>query len=161
MEEVYVRQEPDLPAAVVRQAPGGGRVVHLPFDVGSVFWEALQADHGRLIANAVLWALGGEPEVNVHGPGLVDLAVRRDDDGIAVTLVNLSNPMTMRGAVRETIPLPAQTVAVRLPEGARDVSARLLVAGTEAKVTTREGRAEVQVPELGLVEVVHVTWGRP
>lgn len=161
MEEVYVRQAPDLPAVVARQEPGGGRVVHLPFDVGSVFWEALQADHGRLIGNAVLWALGGESEVSVDGPGLVDLAVRRDDDGFAVTLVNLSNPMTMRGAVRETIPLPAQTVTVRLPEGASDVSARLLVAGTEAKVTTREGRAEVQVPELGLVEVVHVTWGRP
>ncbi|MFI7612672.1 alpha-amylase family protein [Nonomuraea terrae] len=159
MEEVYVRQAPDLPAVVVRQAPGGGRVVHLPFDIGSIFWEALQADHGRLIGNAVLWALGDEPEVTVRGPGLVDVAVRRDDGGIAVTLVNLSNPMTMRGAIRETLPLPAQTVTVRLPEGGRDVAARLLVAGTEVKVTADAGQAEVSVPDLGLVEVVHVSWG--
>jgi hypothetical protein len=160
MEELYPRAEPDAPAVVTRQVPGGGRTVYLAFDIGGVFWEALQADHGRLIADAVRWALGGEPEATVHGPGLADVAVRRDAGGVAVALVNLTNPMAMRGAIRETLPLPPQTVTVALPEGVSGASARLLVAGTGAGVTVRDGRAEVEVTGAGLLEVVHLTWDR-
>ncbi|MEV0621303.1 family 10 glycosylhydrolase [Nonomuraea sp. NPDC050404] len=156
MEELYARRAPDAPAVVVRQGPG--RVVYIPFDIGAIFWEALQADHGRLIANAVRWALGGEPEATVTGPGLADLAVRRDADGVAVTVVNLTNPMAMRGAIRQTLPLPPQTVTVALPPGARGATARLLVADAEAPVTIRDGRAEVALTDVDLIEVVHLTW---
>ncbi|SDL50111.1 alpha-amylase family protein [Nonomuraea jiangxiensis] len=161
MEELYARERPDAPAAVIRQAAdGGGRVVYFPFDLGAVYWEALQADHGRLIANAVRWALGGEPEVTVRGPGLADLAVRRDADAVAVALVNLTNPMAMRGAIRETIPLPAQTVTVALPPGVRGAKARLLVAEADAATEVRDGRVEVELTGVGLIEVVHLTWDR-
>jgi hypothetical protein len=133
-------------------------VVYIPFDLGAIFWETLQADHGLLIANAVRWALGGEPEATVRGPGLVDLAVRRDEHGLAVTVVNLTNPMAMRGAIRETIPLPPQTVSVALPREAAGATARLLVDGSEVPVAVREGRAEVELTGVGLIEVVHLTW---
>ncbi|MEO3870436.1 family 10 glycosylhydrolase [Nonomuraea sp. B12E4] len=161
MEELYAREQPDAPAAVTRAAEAGrGRVVYFPFDLGAVYWEALQADHGRLIANAVRWALGGEPEATVRGPGLADLAVRRDAGGVAVAVVNLTNPMAMRGAIRETIPLPAQTVTVALPPGVRGATARLLVAGTDATTEIRDGRAEVELTGVDLIEVVHLTWDR-
>ncbi|MGW6503274.1 family 10 glycosylhydrolase [Nonomuraea angiospora] len=156
MEELYARQAPDAPAVITREGPG--RVVYFPFDLGAVFWEALQADHGRLIANAVRWALGAEPAATVRGPGLADLAVRRDERGVAVTVVNLTNPMTMRGAIRETIPLPPQTVTVALPPGVEGAAARLLVADADAPVVVRDGRAEVELAGMGLVEVVHLIW---
>ncbi|MCF6469211.1 hypothetical protein FAF44_12520 [Nonomuraea sp. MG754425] len=158
MEELYAREAPDAPAVVTRESPG--RVVYFPFDIGAIFWEALQADHGRLIANAVRWALGGEPEATVRGPGLADLAVRRDDDGVAVTVVNLTNPMAMRGAIRETLPLPPQTVSVALPPHARGATARLLVADAEAATTVRDGRVEVELSGVGLIEVVRLLWER-
>ncbi|MFC4007003.1 family 10 glycosylhydrolase [Nonomuraea purpurea] len=158
MEELYARQAPDAPAVITRQ--GQGRVVYFPFDLGAVFWEALQADHGRLIANAVRWALGAEPEATVRGPGLADLAVRKDERGLAVTVVNLTNPMAMRGAIRETIPLPPQTVTVALPPGVEEATARLLVADADVPVVVRDGRAEVELTGMGLIEVVHLIWGR-
>ncbi|GGP13128.1 family 10 glycosylhydrolase [Nonomuraea glycinis] len=158
MEELYPRQAPDAPAVITREGPG--RVVYIPFDIGAIFWEALQADHGLLIANSVRWALGGEPEATVRGPGLADLAVRRDEHGVAVTVVNLTNPMAMRGAIRETIPLPPQTVSVALPPGARGATARLLVADAEAATVVRDGRVEVELANVGLIEVVHLTWER-
>ncbi|TDC02098.1 hypothetical protein E1267_30220 [Nonomuraea longispora] len=158
MEELYAREEPDAPAVVVGE--GQGRVVYFAFDLGAVFWEALQADHGRLIANAVRWTLGGEPAATVRGPGLADLAVRRDEDGVAVAVVNLNNPMAMRGAIRETIPLPPQTVSVALPPGVQGATARLLVADTETAAEVRDGRAEVPLTGVELIEVVHLTWTR-
>ncbi|MEV0378452.1 family 10 glycosylhydrolase [Nonomuraea sp. NPDC050643] len=158
MEELYARQAPDAPAVITREGPG--RVVYIPFDLGAVFWEALQADHGLLIANAVRWALGGEPEATVRGPGLADLAVRKDEHGVTVTVVNLTNPMAMRGAIRETLPLPPQTVSVALPPGVRGATARLLVADAEAATAVRDGRAEVELTGAGLIEVVHLTWAR-
>ncbi|CAA9573454.1 MAG: beta-galactosidase [uncultured Thermomicrobiales bacterium] len=160
MEEVYPRAGPDAPAVVARELPSGGRVVYIGFDIGSLFWEALQDDHGRLIANAVNWALRDDPRVRVEGPGLVDIAVREGEREVAVTLVNLTNPMAMRGAIRETIPLTGQRVTVRLPEGTGTVGARLLVADRAVDVTVQDGHAVVDIPSLDLLEVVHLTWGQ-
>lgn len=158
MEEVYARAEPDLPAVVCRQVPGGGRIVYCAFDLGAVFWEAMQSDHGRLVANAVRWAHGRQAAVTVDGAGLVDVAVRRAARSVAVTLVNLTNPMAMRGAIRETIPLPPQTVSVALPSDVDDLRARLLVGEVDAPVRIADGRAVVDVPTAGILEVVHVSW---
>ncbi|MEV5963744.1 family 10 glycosylhydrolase [Kribbella sp. NPDC051952] len=156
MEEVYPREAPDRPAVVCTENANGGRTVYFPFNLGAIFWEALQSDHGRLIANAVGWALGKAPEVTVEGAGLVDVAVHRGDSGVAVALVNLTNPMAMRGPIRETLPLPPQRVSVAVPDKA--VKVRLLVAGVDVEPVIADGRAEVVIPTAGLLEVVHVDW---
>lgn len=158
MEEVYQREGPDAPAVVARELPGGGRSVYFAFDIGSLFWETLQADHGRVIANAVEWTLRDQPQVRIEGQGLVDLAVRQNDTGIAIALVNLNNPMAMRGAIRETIPLPPQRVEVRLPAGAAGASGRLLVTERDIDVAVHDNIATIEVPEIGLLEVVRLTW---
>ncbi|WP_212909371.1 alpha-amylase family protein [Streptomyces sp. TS71-3] len=158
MEEVYARAEPDAPAVVCRQAEGGGRTVYAAFDLGAVYWEALQLDHGRLIADAVRWALGPQPAVRVDGSGLVDVAVRRGPRALSVALVNLDDPSALRGTRHEVRPLPPQTVSAALPPGARDVTARLLVAGTDVPVRVADGRAEVTVAEAELLEVALLTW---
>lgn len=156
MEEVYQRAAPDRPAVICTENANGGRTVYFPFNLGAIFWEALQADHGRLIANAVGWALGTTPEVTVDGAGLVDVAVHRGESGVAVALVNLTNPMAMRGPIRETLPLPPQTVSIAVPTDR--VKARLLVAGVDVEPTVVDGRAEVVIPTAGLLEIVHVDW---
>jgi hypothetical protein len=156
MEEVYPREAPDRPAVVCREHAGGGRTVYFPFNLGAIFWEALQTDHGQLVANAVSWALGKDPEVTVEGAGFVDLAVHRGADEVAVALVNLTNPMAMRGPIRETLPLPPQTVSVAIPAG--QVRARLLVAEVDVEATIENGRAVVTIPTAGLLEIVHLNW---
>ncbi|MFI5693950.1 alpha-amylase family protein [Kribbella sp. NPDC051586] len=156
MEEVYQREAPDKPAVVCTENARGGRTVYFAFNVGAIFWEALQSDHGRLIANAVSWALGTAPDVTVEGAGLVDVAVHQGESCRAVALVNLTNPMAMRGPIRETLPLPPQTVSIAVPTD--QVKVRLLVAGVDVEPIVVDGRAEVVVPTAGLLEVVQVDW---
>lgn len=158
MEEVYPREQPDLPAVTTRELPGGGRAVYFAFDIGSIFWEALQADHAQLIANSVKWALRGQQRVRVKGPGLVDVSVRENPSAIAISLVNLSNPMAMRGAIRETIPVSQQVVEILVPDGVTNARGRLLVTGEEVGVSIENGVATVEVPEIELLEVAHVAW---
>ena len=67
MEEVYPREAPRGAAVVAREHKGGGRTVYIPWNIGAIFWEVLAADHQRLIANAVRWALGKPPAVDVDG----------------------------------------------------------------------------------------------
>ena len=65
------------PAAIARQFQGGGRVVYFPWNLGEVFWEVLNFDHSILIENAIRWALGEPPRVEVKGQGVLDIATRR------------------------------------------------------------------------------------
>lgn len=160
MEEVYPRSYDGPPAVVAREHPSGGRTVYVAFNVGDVFWQALQSDHGRLIAGAVGWALGeGPPRVEVGGRGLIDLAVHAGEDQLAVSLVNLNSPMAMRGQVHDTVPLTDQEVRVRLPDGVASAGARLVVADRSVPVEIEDGIARVRVERLDLLEVVHLTWG--
>ena len=43
----------------------------------------------------------------MDGLGVVDLALREDASGLALTIVNLTNPMMLKGPVREVLPLGA------------------------------------------------------
>jgi hypothetical protein len=158
MEELYARRPPEAPAVVARHREGEGRTVHVAFDIGSVFWEALQPDHGRLIGNAVAWALGEPARVGISGPGLHDVAVHECDGELAVCLVNLTNPMAMRGPVRELIPVGPLAVSVALPPDRTGAVARLLVSGTQPEVTLTNGRATVVVDSVELLEVLHLIW---
>jgi hypothetical protein len=158
MEEVYAREAPRDPAVVAREHAAGGRTVYIPWNIGATFWEVLAADHGRLIANAVRWALGTRPRVEVSGRAVVDIAVRENDDGLAVALVNLTNPMMMKGPTRQIYPCGPLEVSVALPAGVRAGSARLEVADETAAVHVQDGRVVVDVPGIELVELVHITW---
>ncbi len=156
MEEVYPRGEPDAPAVVARELPGGGRVVFMPFNIGEIFWDMLQPDHGALIEGALRWAMKARPTIEVSGKGVVDMAVREGKDATVVHLVNLTNPMMMKGPLREWIPCPEQTISVAVPAGREVTGVRLVVAGKEA-ATRRDGdRLLITVPPFEREEVVRI-----
>jgi hypothetical protein len=139
MEEVFPRQpQTDIPELHLHQA-GGGRVVYFPWDIDRTFWEVLAADHGKLLRNAVDWAANEPRPVTVTGPGVLDVALWRQKESMTVHLVNLTNPMMMKGPLREFIPTPPQKVAVRLPQGSRARNVQLLVAGAPAQVAETNG----------------------
>ena len=119
MEEVYPRQpQTDIPEVYLRQV-GEGRVVYFPWDIDRTYWEVLCVDHGKLLQNAVRWATDEAPVVEVDGPGVLDVTVWRQAGSMTVHLVNLTNPMMMKGPFRELLPVGAQEVRVRVPPGAR------------------------------------------
>lgn len=159
MEEVYPRGEVGDAAVVCREHPGGGRTAYLAFNIGEIFFDALQSDHGRLIANVIEWARGSAPAVEVLGQGLLDLSVRADGATTAVTLVNLNNPMAMRGQQRVNIALPPQQVVLTPPPGTTATTARLLVGGQRVSVELlADGRYQVLVPSVDVIETVVVHW---
>jgi LmbE family N-acetylglucosaminyl deacetylase len=156
MEEVYPRiANSDIPAAIAREY-GKGRVVFFPWDIDRTFWEVMHPDHGRLIANAVKWALRDEPPLLVEGAGVFDAAVWEQRGSCTAHLVNLTNPMMMKGPYRETIPVGPLQVSLRLPAGRKARQVKLLVAETAALWRTDGPWVRVELPRIGLHEVVAV-----
>jgi hypothetical protein len=154
MEEVYPRPFTSKDAGVILREFGQGRVVYFPFDVDTTFWEVLDVDHGKLLRNAILWATGEPQPVSVVGKGVIDIAIWSQQNSMTVHLVNLTNPMMMKGPVREIIPISAQRVRVRIPNGKRVGKARLLVAKQNIQHREQNGFIEIEVPSIGVHEVI-------
>jgi hypothetical protein len=154
MEEVFPRPVKVKEAGVYVREIGRGRVVYFPVDLDRTFWEVLDVDHGKLLRNAVRWATNEPPPVSVKGPGIVDISVWTQRGSMTVHLVNLTNPMMMKGPVREIIPVPAQQVTIRIPEGRQVSAVRLLVANREAPHRREGNQISLEVPSIGLHEVI-------
>jgi hypothetical protein len=131
MEDVYPRVARTDTRELYLREVGAGRVVYVPWDIDRTFYEVLNADHGRLLANAVTWAADEEPPVRVAGRGILDVAVWRQRSSLTVHLVNLTNPMMMKGPFRELFPIGPLEVGIRVPAGARPREVRLLTASRQ------------------------------
>jgi len=156
MEEVFPRTpRTDIPEVFVREV-GKGRVVYFPWDIDRTFWEVLCVDHGKLLANAVTWGLNEAPVVKVTGPGVLDVTVWRQAQSMTVHLVNLTNPMMMKGPLREFVPTPSQEVTVRLPAGARAKKVQLLASGAVPRVREANGAITLTVASIVDHEVIAI-----
>ena len=145
----------DISQAFLREV-GAGRVVYFPWDIDRTFWDVMCVDHGRLLRNAIRWAANEPPLVDVEGPGLLDVTAWRQRDSMTVHLVNLTNPMMMKGPLRETIPVGPQRVRVRLPPQTRAKRVQLLTAGTSPRVEESGNMLTVIVPSVDVHEVVAI-----
>jgi len=156
MEEVYSRMpKTDIPGVYAREV-GRGRVVYFPWDVDRTFWEVLAIEHAQLLKNAVLWATNEDQPLEVTGPGVLDVSIWMQKSSMATHLVNLTNPMMMKGPLREIIPTPAQRVKIRIPEGRKVSGVRLLVSGSKASFRQSGKVLDVAIPSVGLHEVIAV-----
>ena len=155
MEKVYPRvDKTDISCLFLRQA--AGRVAYFPMDIDRTFWEVLCADHLAILRNTVLWALNEAPIVTVEGSGFLDVTVWRNPASIVVHLVNLTNPMTMKGPYRTFFPVGQQRIVLNLPGGIRAAQAQLLVAGTPVPVENHGGSFAVSVPSIVDHEVIAI-----
>jgi hypothetical protein len=155
MEEVFPRADAVHDPGVYLREEGSGRVVYLPADIDRTFWDVLAGDHALLLRNAVLWASNEPAPLEVQGKGVLDVSLWAQRNSITAHLVNLTNPMMLKGPIREIIPISSQKVRIRLPQDGRRVAkARLLVAGGEAPFREEDGAIAVEVPAIHLHEVV-------
>jgi hypothetical protein len=153
MEDVYLREpEGDVRELYLREV-GKGRVAYIPGDLDRTFWQILSLDHGRLLRNITHWALNEEPLVEVEGPGVVDVTAWRQATSLTVHLVNLTNPMMLKGPFRELIPVEAQ-VNIKIPPGVKVKGVKLLVSGQKPKFRIKEGRVRLKVPQIHDHEIV-------
>jgi hypothetical protein len=152
MEEVFPRvPKTDIPEVFVREM-GKGRVVYFPWDIDRTFWEVLSPDHGKLLHNAVTWAANEPAPVTVTGPGVLDVTIWKQASSLAIHLVNLSNAMMMKGPIREFLPLPPQTVSLRV----NPKKVHLLVSGAAPRTTQANGILTVTIPSILDHEVVAI-----
>jgi type 1 glutamine amidotransferase len=156
MERVFttVRQT-DTPMVYLRNV-GKGRVVYFPFDLDRCFWETSNQDHLALLRNAVAWASGVEQPLTVKGPGMIDVSYWRQQNSLTAHLVNLTNPMAMKGYMREILPMGPFTVSMAIPTGASIKAVKLLGAGTPVESRQENGRLLVTIPRIHVHEVVAV-----
>ena len=154
MEECFPPQKKTNDAGVFVRQVGKGRVIYFPWDIDRTFWDVLSVDHAMLLRNAVVWATDEPPLLSVEGRGVLDISVWGQKNSMTVHLVNLTNPMMMKGPLREVIPLSSQKVSVRIPEGRRVKRAQLLVAAGEIPHHENDGVITIEVPKIDVHEVV-------
>ena len=156
MEEVYPRHEKTDTAELYLRELGQSRVAYFNWDIDRTFWEVLAPDHLKILANTIRWACNEEQPLTVEGPGMLDIAYWQQADSLTVHLVNLTNPMMMKGPFREFFPVGEQRVRMRLPDGRRGTSARLLVSGQAVEARQVDGAIETTVPSIRDHEVLAV-----
>jgi hypothetical protein len=154
MEECFPPPQKTHDAGVFLRQVGHGRVVYFPWDIDYTFWQVLNFDHAKLLRNAVLWATNEPAPVTVEGKGILDISVWGQKNSMTVHLVNLTNPMMMKGPLCEVIPISSQKVYIRVPADRRVTKAQLLRAGNEVQLSEERGVIVVEVPTIHVHEVI-------
>ncbi len=75
---------------------------------------------------------------------------------MTVHMVNLTNPMAMKGPLRSFIPVGEQSVRVRLPAGKKPLHVHLLVSDVDPPFSEKEGYLEVRVPGILVHEILAI-----
>jgi len=159
MEECFPRPVKTHDAGVFVRTIGRGRAIYFPWDIGRSYWEVLDAGHAKLLRNAVLWATNEQSPLEVQVRGLLDISLLGQENSMTAHLVNLTNPMMMKGPIREIVPISKQTIRVRIPVGRRVAKVRLLVSGSEVPYREEDGMIAVEVPSIDVHEVVAFDFG--
>ena len=84
--------------------------------------------------------------------------VWRQEKSMTVHLVNLTNPMMMKGPFRELIPVDA-SIEVKIPVNSKASAVKLLFQGKEPSFTNSNGVISLAVPQIYDHEVVAIDLG--
>jgi hypothetical protein len=156
MEDVYPRvPRTDIRELYLRDL-GRSRIVYFPWDIDRTLWDVMCVDHLQLLRNAVTWAVNEPSPAEVEGPGMIDVTVWRQRESMTVHLVNLTNPMMMKGPLRDAIPIGPLRARVRLPPGTKPKQVKLLTAGTTPRAQVSDGMVSVTVPTVEIHEVIAI-----
>jgi hypothetical protein len=156
MEMVYTTApRTDTPAVFARDH-GAGRTVYFPMDIDRTFWEVLSPDHAALLRNALEWAAPKFRPVRITGRGVLDVAYWRQKSSLALHIVNLTNPMMMKGPVRELYPVGPFQVEMELPGDFTAKKVTLLTASTKPLWSQIPRGIRVEIPSIELHEIIAV-----
>ncbi len=158
MEDVYPRAgDTDIRELYLREF-GKGRVAYFTGDIDRAFWQIMSVDHAKLLKNTIRWAMNEEPVVSVKSPGVMDVTTWRQEKSMTVHLVNLTNPMMMKGPFREFIPVDAE-VRIRVPENTKVSGIKLLLRGQVISHKIEDGLISVSIPKIEDHEIVGIDLG--
>jgi hypothetical protein len=127
-----------------------GRVTVLPWTVGRAYREVGLSAHRDLFVDAVLAAAPEPVAAATDLPEQVEVVVGRSRVGMVLHLVNLSGA----GPQRFGPPLTVNSARLWIPWADRAAPVRAVRAGVDLPVTERDGQVGVDLPPLGLFEVL-------
>lgn len=151
-EMVYPRITHTDQPAVVLVEDGGSRRVYWPGDIDRSYWRSQNTDLERLLVNSVRWLTQDCP-VSVTGPGMAEVFAWRTETGIAVHVLNYTNPAMLKGWFSEAYPLAPQKVTVTLRAGETPSKVNLLRSGIEVPLNRSGGTVEFTIPKVRDYEV--------
>jgi hypothetical protein len=147
MEDVYTRiPDPDTRELYLRDLEKS-RIAYFPWDIERSFWQYMTDDHCKLLNNTIKWALNEEPIVTVKGPGLIETTVWRQEKSMAVHLVNMTNPMMMKGPFRELIPVDAE-VSILIPSNVKLTGVSLPMRDSKPQYSFKNGMVTLKVSQI-------------
>jgi hypothetical protein len=153
MEQVFPREpETGIPGLYLTEK-GNSRVAYFPGDIDRTYWQIMSTDHQKLLRNTILWAMNEEPIIEVKGPGVMDVTIWKQERSMTVHLVNLTNPMMMKGPFREFIPVPAE-IKMTIPPGVMVEKVHFLVSGEIPAYIIDRNIVSLKVPEIKDHEII-------
>jgi hypothetical protein len=144
------------PAAVLREK-GASRLAYFPGDVERTLWRSGHTDLSRLVQNAIRWVAGPGAPVTVEGDGVIETFAWETQAGIAIHVLNYTNPAMHRGWIRRYYPIGEQKVTVKLPAGRRVKRVELLRTERDVRFRVAGGVLEFTIPRVVEYEVAGVT----
>ncbi|QMU30403.1 beta-galactosidase trimerization domain-containing protein [Adhaeribacter radiodurans] len=153
MEDVFPRKPDTDTRELYLREVGKGRIAYIPGDLDRAFWQIMSSDHGKLLRNTIRWALNEAPLVDVTGPGIIDVTAWQQKNSMTVHIVNLTNPMLLKGPFRELIPVDAQ-VSIRVPKNKKVTGVHLLLSEQKPAFTIKDGLINLKVSQLADHEII-------
>ena len=152
-----IRATTNIPV-VTRGACGKGRVVYFANTMEGLYYHYGFPDLGRVLANAVRWALNEPMALEVEAPDYVDVTHMGQPGRALVHLVNLplDKPLNTgwRHPGRNLVEVRDIVVRLRLSAGQRVKSARLASSETPLALSMHNGVVKIIVPKLADHEIV-------
>ncbi len=152
-----VRETTDIPV-VVHGACGKDRVVYFANTMEGVYYHYGFPDLGRVLANAVRWALGEPMALEVDAPDYVDVTLMGQPSRTLAHLINLpiDKPLNTgwRHPGRNLVEVRDIVVRLRPPAGQRVKSVRLASNEAPLPLSMISGTVKVTVPKLVDHEIV-------
>jgi hypothetical protein len=156
MEDVYPRVADTSARGVYLRELEKARIAYIPGDMDRTFWQIMSPDHGRLLHNVVRWALDEDPLAEINAPGsIIDVALWRQEKSMTAHLVNLTNPMMMKGPFRELLPVSAE-VSIRIPKGSKVTGVHLLANELKPEYKMKGDVLTLTVPRILDHEIVAI-----
>ena len=137
----------NIPGLVLNRTPQNGQVAFLIADLDRRFAVDNLPDHGKLLANLVRWAAGGQFPFHVEGPGLIDCHLYRQANRLILHLVNLTNTAA-RGPVDELIAIGPIKITIRTLPGHPSKPFRFLVSPVKPSIAFAPEQATILLPSL-------------
>jgi hypothetical protein len=158
MEDVYPRIPETDDRGLFLRDTGKSRIAYFPGDIDRTFWQIMSNDHGKLLRNTIRWALKEEPLIEVKGPGVLDVTMWRQKNSMTVHLVNLTNPMMMKGPFRELIPVNAE-VTISIPQATKVTAVHQLVSGGNPPFELKDNKISLKVQQIFDHEIIGIDLG--